>query len=70
MYAGQYRNNPILENKANYSNSSKTRKLKPKPRFTNSCAHCAPKRKDTSKIFLSVPLVSWLFTNSTSKVMI
>ena len=69
MYAGQYRNNPILENRAKSSNLSKTREFKPKPNFTNNSTHLTPKRKDISKIFSSVPLMSWLFTNSTSKVM-
>ena len=69
MYAGQYRNNPILENQTNYSSSTKTRKLKPKPSIANSNVNCTPKRKDKSIIFASVPLVSWLFTNPTSKVM-
>ena len=35
MYAGQYRNNPILENRAKPSNLSKTREFEPKPNFTN-----------------------------------
>ena len=69
MYAGQYRNNPILENQTNYSSSTKTRKLKPKPSIANSNVNCTPKRKDKSIIFASVPLLSWLFTNPTSKVM-
>ena len=69
MYAGQYRNNPILENQTNYSSSTKTRKLKPKPSIANSNVNSTPKRKDISIIFASVPLVSWLFTNPTSKVM-
>jgi len=68
MYAGQYRNNPILENRAKPSNLPKTREFKPKPNFTNSNTHFTSKRKDTSKTFSSIPLISWLFTNSTTKL--
>ena len=68
MYAGQYRNNPILERKSFFKDSSKVQESKPNSIVSNKNPFRSPKNSYTSTIFSSVPLVPWLSAASTSKV--
>ena len=68
MYAGQYRSNPILENNPKYTNSSKSRKQRPKQTFLNKNSSCLPKITRTPEILSVIPLAPWLSTTSASKV--
>ena len=68
MYAGQYRNNPILERKSLLKHSSKAQKSKPNSIVSNRNPSRSPKNIYSSTILSSIPLIPWLCATSTSKV--
>ena len=68
MYAGQYRNNPILENKPKFINSSRSRNPKPKPTFLHKSSSYLPNKTGTPKILSLIPFAPWLSTTASSKV--
>ena len=68
MYAGQYRNNPILERKPLSKHSTNVHHSKPNSIVSNKNPSRLPKNSYTSTILSSVPLVPWLRAASKSKV--
>ena len=68
MYAGQYRNNPILERKPLLQKFSKVQQYKPNSIVSNKNPSRLPKKSYTSTVLSSVPLVPWLRAPAKSKV--
>ena len=64
MYAGQYRNNPLIKNKISLNNNH----IKPSKPTTNRVKNSTNSSVPTKTVFSLTPRVPWLFATSASKV--